>query len=352
MLWRRLNRLIVIAAVVGLAAAGFAYFQITSWAERPVFLTQPQEIDLSRGTGLKSLADTLKKQQVISSALAFRFIVRAKRAFPKFQAGHYRFEGKVSPNDIIATISTGKVYNPVVLEFVIPEGFTSQQIAERLQAKGIGKASQLKAMMRNSQLINSLGVKNSTLEGFLYPATYRFFRKMPTPKETLTKMVKEFFTRLPEGYEEKVKKKGITFNQAVVFASLIERETLHEDEKPLVSEVIWRRLNDGVPLGIDAALIYGIKNYDGNIRWKHLKDASNPYNTRIHKGLPPTAICSPSVSSLMAVLNPASEKNYYYVLLPGTDGRHHFSKTLEEPSRLRFFLFRVKDFCFNYLKTT
>ena len=143
-------------------------------------------------------------------------------------------------------------------------------------------------------------------------------------------MVRTFWEKLPKGYEAKVRKRGLSLERAVTFASLIEMETLLDEERSKVSEVIWARLKKGEPLAIDAALIYGIKNYKGNIRWRHLKDRSNKYNTRIYKGLPPSPIGSVSVASLEAVLNPTSEGYYYYVLKPDSSQSHHFSKTLKE----------------------
>ena len=103
---------------------------------------------------------------------------------------------------------------------------------------------------------------------------------------------------------------------------------------PMVSEVIWNRLKRGETLGIDAAVIYGIQNYDGNIRVKHLKDKKNLYNTRVHRGLPPTPIASPSVAALKSVLTPTHEGYYYFVVDTENPRRHIFTKTLKEHNKL------------------
>jgi UPF0755 protein len=126
---------------------------------------------------------------------------------------------------------------------------------------------------------------------------------------------------------------GLTLAQAVTFASLVETETKVSSEKPLISEVIWRRIKSGEPLGIDAALIYGIPDYAGDIKRSHLRDRKNPYNTRFIKGLPPTPIGSPSISALTAVLEPAAAGNRFFVAMTDGSGRHHFSATLEEHTR-------------------
>ena len=143
-------------------------------------------------------------------------------------------------------------------------------------------------------------------------------------------MVETFWNRLPEDYVAQLESLGLSLHEAVIFASLIEKETAIEDEKPKVAEVIWNRLKRKDALGIDAAVIYGIKDYDGQIRWSHLRDRKNPYNLRIHRGLPPGPIGAVSVSSLQAILEPTSEGYYFYVLKVNSGGRHHFSKTLKE----------------------
>ena len=183
--------------------------------------------------------------------------------------------------------------------------------------------------MRNKSFIKELGVNSSSLEGYTYPATYSF-SKMPTGREFYTTVVKKFFDSLPSGFLDQVEARGLSLNDAVTFASLIELETMQEAEKPIISEVIWRRLKQGDALGIDAAIIYGISNYAGDITWNHLKDKNNPYNTRIHRGLPPTAIGAVSKTSLEAVLKPTNLGYYYYMLDADDQTKHVFSRTAAE----------------------
>jgi UPF0755 protein len=317
--------------ILGLGVAGA--YQLHTWGSRKVVLPETIEFNLERGMSLRNLSQRLAQEQIISSGFAFWLRVRYLGMFPKFQAGLYRFSDSVTPNELITAFSKGDIYDPVLLEIAIPEGFTAKQIFERLVANGVGSIQNYQALFSDQTFLTNQQILSSNLEGYLYPATYRFHRKLPGPEEAILRMVKEFKQRLPEDYEANVSALGLTLNDAVKFASLIEKETLYLDEKPLVSEVIWRRLKRNEPLGIDATIIYGIENYDGNIRWKHLKDPDNLYNSRIHRGLPPTPICSPSLASLLAVLNPAQEENHFYVLIPGANGRHHFSKTLEEHNR-------------------
>ncbi len=318
------------AAAVALAG-GNAW--LSSWASTSIEISAPVDITLAHGTGLRHLGAALENKGVISSDLMFSLYVRLSGNYPRFQAGPYRFEGQTSPASVERAFVDGKIFLPVVAHYTVPEGFTMKKVAERLAANGIGTATGNYNLMRKPAFVRGLpGLKSTkavSLEGFLYPATYSF-SKIPTPEQAITEMVEEFFKRLPADYETRASAKKLSLVDAVNFASLIEMETLHEDEKPIVSEVIWNRQRDGAPLGIDAALIYGIEDYDGDLRWKDLSNRKNPYNTRIFRGLPPTPIGSVTIASLEAVLKPAHEGNYYYVLMPGPDQRHHFSKTLTE----------------------
>ena len=332
---RAIKYLFICAVLATALTAGLVYWgkkQLLVWSETPVQLTEESIFEFPRGTRLALLSELLQESGVIDQALFFRAWVRFFSSYEKFQAGQYRFEGAVRPREIAETIISGDVYVPVVLQFTIPEGFTTKQVVDRLAELKVGEREEISSLMSDKAFLMELGVDASSLEGFLYPATYQF-SEFPGPREALASVVTTFWSKLPEGYENAVRDKGLSLVDAVAFASLIELETRLDDERPLVSEVIWNRLNRGMPLGIDAAIIYGIKDYKGDLTFKHLKDASNPYNNRIHGGLPPTPIGSPSIASLEAVLNPASEGNYYYVLDPEDGSRHVFSKTLAEHNR-------------------
>ncbi|MCB0359276.1 MAG: endolytic transglycosylase MltG, partial [Bdellovibrionales bacterium] len=196
----------------------------------------------------------------------------------------------------------------------------------------IGTAEELTAIAHDREFITSLNLDADSLEGYIYPATY-FFTTRPSGKEFFSRAVATFWERLPADYMARIEERGLTLHQAVTFASLIELETRYADEKPLIAEVIWRRLKIGMALGIDASIIYGIEDYEGDLKFSHLRDGNNPYNTRIHPGLPPGPIGSPDVDSLRAVVEPADVGSLYYVLDVDTDGRHHFSKSLSEHNR-------------------
>lgn len=305
----------------------FSYKGFHDWSKKRHVVPARVVYDFQKGTKLDDLSAALRENDVVSSELLFKYWVRFFAQYGRFQAGKYLFEGQIAPREIITNFVNGSVYNPIVYELTIPEGDTYKAVTTKLVAAGISTPEEMKALSINAEFLKSLKVP--ALEGYLYPATYSF-SEMPDAKKVISIAVNEFWKRLPQDYEQRIAALGLTLDQAVVFASLIELETPNLDEKPLVSEVIWRRLRDKAALGIDATLIYGIPDYNGNLTRKHLDDASNPYNTRIHPGLPPTAIGSPDLSSLLAVLNPSNEGYYFYVVDPNLGNRHHFSKTISE----------------------
>lgn len=301
---------------------------LRDWSARPIILSEPVIVEFPKGTRLKELAADLKAKDAISQVDAFIWFVRMNGLYQRFQAGTYRFEGEVSPEQVAQAIARGQVYRPVVAQISIPEGFNLKQIRDRLIANGIGDLNHYNRMDQKA-FLKRQGLEGLTLEGFLYPATYQFYRK-PTMDEAFTEMVQTFRRKMPADYIVRLAKLNLNLAQAINIASMIELETRFDDEKSLVSEVIWRRLRNNEPLGIDAALIYGIPDYAGDIKTKHLQDANNKYNLRIHKGLPPTPIGSPSAGSLEAVLNPSNFGYNFYVLKPDGSGRHHFSRSLSE----------------------
>jgi UPF0755 protein len=302
---------------------------VADWANAPVATSAPIEFDLIRGTSLKNFSDQMFSAGLTNNAQYFYWWVRLYRDFGSFQAGHYQVSGAISPLALVDKIKKGETYTPIALQFTIPEGFTLRQITERLLSKGVGTQEEFESLTRDAKFLAELKVPGATLEGYLYPLTYSF-KELPNARQAISAMAKAFWQNLPQDYEARLRERGLTLDKAVCIASLIELETRFDDERAKVAEVILARLKGGGPLGIDATIIYGIPNFAGDLTFKHLKDPTNPYNSRIHRGLPPTAIGSPSKASLEAVVSPTAEGYFYYVVDPENGGKHHFSKDAKE----------------------
>ncbi|MBN8549964.1 MAG: endolytic transglycosylase MltG [Deltaproteobacteria bacterium] len=333
------TRVLLISFIVSvsfavLAFLGFYYarYWIIDWSGRPRQIAEPVQVELLKGATLSSLSTQLEEKNLVADRRLFQWWVKYFYGYDHFQAGPYRFEGSVSPRLIADTMMRGEIYQPVVYQITVPEGATLRQIAERMSEGGLGSREEILAKAQDKELLQRLKVPANSLEGYLYPATYPFAVK-PSATEVFTMMVQQFWKALPTDYEARVAQLGLTLTDAVTFASLIELETASDDERPLVSEVIWNRYKAKTALGIDAALIYGIKDYQGDITWKHLQDASNPYNLRLHAGLPPTPIASPSLKSLLAVLTPSNFGYLYYVVDAQDPSHHRFTKSFAEHNR-------------------
>ena len=329
---RKFLLICIFFGILGAAALKYGQIELERWADTALNFTGPAIVHFPKGTKLSQLSQNLADQGLVDAAWRFHIWVRLENRYKSFQAGDYRFTGPVSPNMIAHAIETGDVYIPIVAQFTIPEGFTMQQVIERIAGEGIGTVDELGKLVKDKTFLNKLHISAESAEGYLYPATYQFTTH-PTPEEAISKMVEIFWQRLPLNYLSDIRAFGLTLPEAVAFASMIEKEAALEDEKSMIAEVIWRRLNNKEPLGIDATVIYGIEDYKGDIKFEHLRNKKNPYNTRIHRGLPPGPICSPATSSLKAVLNPTKSGYHYYVLMPGDTRRHHFSRSLDEHSR-------------------
>lgn len=325
-------KLLLILILASVGAAAYLYFHIPQWAQNERTLENPVVLKLEKGERVRDFAEKLADQGVIDHSWKFRIWIRGFKDFSKFQAGQYKFQGVVSPASLAEIVQTGKTFEPFELQFVIPEGFTLKQVIDRLEARKVASKSVLTAISRDKELLKKYRIAAENVEGFLYPATYSF-EKMPDAVQVFEKMLHTFFQNLPQGIEQRLIEAGLDLRKGVIFASLIEKEALHDEEMPMVSEVIWNRLKKNETLGIDASLIYGINDYKGDITWKHLRDPSNPYNSRIHRGLPPGPIGAISMKALEAVLSPTNQGYYFYVLKNDGSSYHNFSVTRAEHDR-------------------
>jgi len=166
-----------------------------------------------------------------------------------------------------------------------------------------------------------------SLEGFLYPDTY-FLTPEINEEEFIRKMYSNFLTKIPENFASVVAQKGLTFYQGVILSSIIQKETFVKEEYPVIASVFYNRLKRNIRLQSDPTIIYGLGDkFDGNLKKTDLIDKTNPYNTYVISGLPPTPICNPSVEAIKGVMYPANTQYLYFVAT--NDGRH----VLPEPMK-------------------
>jgi UPF0755 protein len=208
----------------------------------------------------------------------------------------------------------------------IPEGLTVSQIAELLAQAGIVDKARFVRQAADPMLLASLALADAGVEGYLFPDTY-YFVPFVGEKDVIVTMTERFRKAFSAATKQQVEELDLTAHEIVTLASLIEKETAIKNERPLVSAVFHNRLRLNIPLQSDPTVIYGIKNFSGNLTRQDLQ-SETPYNTYRIRGLPPTPICNPGLSALEAALNPAPVPYLYFV--SKNDGSHLFSVSLAE----------------------
>jgi UPF0755 protein len=243
------------------------------------------------------------------------------------KSGEYDLSPAMTPIEILAKLTTGEVKTYSV---TFPEGLHFGEIAQRLAQAQIAPRDELIKAALSPELSRALGVEAESLEGYLYPETYRFRRGTPA-ESVLRSMVEQFFARLTAEDRAQLDASGMTLHQVVTLASIVEKETGVAEERPLIAAVFRNRLQKRMRLQSDPTVIYGILRarggFDGNLRKLDLQ-TDTPYNTYTRGGLPAGPIASVSMDSIRAVLSPADARYLYFV--SRNDGTHHFSNTLEE----------------------
>jgi UPF0755 protein len=304
-----------------LAVAGAAAFV---WLA-PYGPAQETFVEIAPGLSAAEIGRRLEDAGVIRSQYAFDALRWLRQG--RLVAGTYRFEGDSKLEQVYSRMRHGDVYTVSV---TIPEGANIFDIAARLEKAGFGPAADFLTIARSqTSLISDLDPQEASLEGYLFPATYHFGPKQ-TPAQIIAAMVKRF--RAEAG------QLGLHRNlhDVVTMASLVERETAVESERPLVASVFRNRLAKGMRLETDPAVIYGLEldgTWRGAIYASDLK-RDTPYNTYLHAGLPPGPVANPGVQSLQAAMNPA-RTDYLYFVAAGANpqGRSLFAATLKEHDR-------------------
>jgi UPF0755 protein len=281
-------------------------------------------VDIPRGAGAGGIADALTGAGVLRHKLPFMIYVRWTGSGGYLRAGEYRFAEPARTAQIVRRLVQGDVYSR---SLTIPEGLTARETAALMARNGFGMESELSALLVRTDWISDLDPKAASLEGYLFPETYRFSRHA-TPEEMLKTMIAQFRQRTSATLSEGHLPPGWNLPAIVTLASMIEKEARIEPERALVSSVLANRIRLKMPLDCDATIIYALKQagvYDGNLRRQDMR-LSSPYNTYLHTGLPPGPIANPSLASLQAALEPAQTDYLYYV--SRNDGTHVFSKDL------------------------
>ncbi|SDL71493.1 UPF0755 protein [Modicisalibacter muralis] len=315
--------LLIVAIIAALSAfAGFRYWQ--SRLEAPIAIEESTIYEVPRGASFDQVMGDLDERGIIAEAWPFRLLVRVfPDELPALRAGEFMLEPGMSGRKVIGLLGSDNV---VTYPLTIPEGWTFEQMRVLLAAAP--KLQHSTAKMSDAEVMAALGHPGEHPEGRFFPDTYQYHKGI-SDLEILRQAYQRMEKTLAAVWAER--DDGLVIDsayEALILASLIERETGVDGERHRIAGVFERRLERGMRLQTDPTVIYGLgDDYDGNITRADLR-RSTPYNTYVIPGLPPTPIAMPGRAALEAAVHPAEGDALYFVATG--DGGHHFSSTLRE----------------------
>jgi len=323
----QLSRMFVILLVIASFLLGWMLGQWQDFIHSPLAVGQQSVTYVVKsGYTLKKISTDLAKLGVLSKPKWFEMLARLDNVSTRIHAGEYDISSGTTPTQLLDMMVNGTVK---LHKVTIIEGKTFDEVLKVLNATQ--SLSDLLKDKNGQQIMSHLGKPKQNPEGRFFPETYRF----PIHTKEIT-ILQRAYSEMEKHLESEWSQRAPatwyhTPTQALTVASIIEKEAGNAQERPLIAAVILRRLRIGMPLQIDATVIYGLRHdFDGNITKADLRK-DTPYNTYVHKGLPPTPICMPGLSSLHAALHPAETKALYFV--SRGDGTHVFSENLKQHER-------------------
>lgn len=313
---------IAFAIVLLVLGAGWALAAWFVYGDRRL-PAAPTTVDIAPGASIDDIVGQLQREGVVASSSVLLLYLRAEKLTSSIQAAEYDFAPHLSVAEVALVLKSGG--HPSAVWITVPEGFTAEQIADRLERHGLVEPASFLFEVHQTHLRID-GARTRGLEGYLFPDTYLVPRHA-APKAIAALMTKQFMRELPPHHTQLAHRLGFTIPQIVTIASMVEREGKVDAERPLIAGVIYNRLHKGMPLEIDATIEYALPHHKTALTFGDLA-LDSPYNTYRHTGLPPTPIANPGRKSLLAAFRPAKVDYLYYVYRGG--GRHQFSRTLEE----------------------
>lgn len=311
-----------IVAVLALIA-WMVYFVMT-----PINLNAERaSFDLKAGSHLKVVANDLVQQGILSEPYRFILLVRALGMAEQIKAGNYLIQNQITPFDLLMLFTEGGTESQLNITFI--EGHTFAQMREAMRKNDAIK--HLTIAYTDAQILEKIGAKETHAEGLFFPDTY-FFTQGMSDEDIFKRAYQVMQERIQDAWQ--TRDAGLPYQspyQALIMASIVEKETGKSSERPLIAGVFLNRLRIGMRLQTDPTVIYGLgERYDGNIHKQDLL-TDTPYNTYTRDGLPPTPIAMPGFAAIKAALHPAPTKALYFV--GKGDGSHFFSNSLMEHNR-------------------
>jgi len=318
----------IILAVILILCLGFLFYYRTVNSPDAAFVAagQPVLITVKQGMNVQQIGDNLYQQGIIGNVTVFRVAAKLKGLENSLQAGDYAVVPGTSMTRVLQMMAQGET---AYQQITVPEGYTIDQIADLLEKKRLGGASQFRAAAKKSRVLDSssqnLTVKYA-VEGYAFPNTYRF-SSGTTEEQILTLMLKEFDKQITPEMKDRAQARGLSMRDVIILASLVEKEAQLTQDRPIIAAVFMNRLKMGMPLQSCATIQY-ILGYPKPELSVQDTMISSPYNTYQNMGLPPGPIANPGLAAIQSVLYPTETDYLYFVA--DKQGAHHFSKTYEE----------------------
>ena len=313
----------------GIAPVLLVLLAVCGWVGTYVVTPAPGRGEVTtlipRGSSVRQIKVILGRQGLIRDDVRFLILARITGTAGRLKAGEYSLPLGRTPLQILRLLERGRV---IQHRITVPEGMTLQQIADILEKDHWIKRERFLELTRDSAFIKTLGLNESSLEGYLFPDTYTLIRGKTSERTIIAMMVHRFQDVWQEMTQNQ--KTALSRHQIVTLASMVEKESGNSMERPLIARVFLNRLERGMRLQSDPTVMYTIQDFNGHLTRADLK-RKTPYNTYMIPALPPGPICNPGGEAIKAVLHPGDSPALYFV--SQNNGTHYFSTTLQEHNR-------------------
>lgn len=300
-----------------------AFFLLVACGGNPT--GDPVRFSVAPGSGLSAVVDTLAEREIIGSPTLFRLYSRFRGSASSIKPGVYEIQRGTAWSAILEKLVDGDV---IEVTLVIPEGWTTPQIASRMADVFGQSADSIEVMLLDTAAARRYEVPGPTLEGYLYPATYSF-PITSRPEDVVAALVRRYRQAWTPALRARADSIGLNEREVVALASIVEKEAKQWSERDTISAVYHNRLRIGMPLQADPTVQYALGEHQSRLLYSHIEDVrDHPYNTYTQRGLPPGPIASPSQEAIVAALYPADVPFLYFVAEP--NGSHVFTSSLND----------------------
>ncbi|MDQ0224775.1 hypothetical protein CHH83_25715 [Bacillus sp. 7586-K] len=330
--------IILIIVFSGIIGGGYLYIKS---ALEPVDPGNQKavKVTIPIGSSVSTISNILEKNDIIKDARVFKYYIKFKNA-ADFQAGEYTFNKSMTFNEIIENLQQGVLMEEAAFQVTIPEGRQIEEIASIISKNAPYSEAEILATLTDKSFIQKMKEKypelltddifakdiKYPLEGYLYPATYPYYKDKPTIEEIIEPMIKKM-SEVVGNYLPQLEEKNVSVHWFLTMASLIEEEATEKADREKISSVFYNRLEKKMPLQTDPTVLYALGQHKDRVLYKDL-EVDSPYNTYQNEGLPPGPIANAGEISFNAALSP--EKTDYLYFLATKEGEVIFTKTLEE----------------------